>query len=176
MFVDPDAQSPFLRASNIGFRCVKYIDPAPIPEVATQPMPSPRRDLTKEKPVSDQLFQAYRSLYSYDKAPLNALVETVPAGGEDWKTEKVTYDAGYGKERAIAYLFLPTKAKPPFQTVLVFPGSGALQLRTFSSRPIPAVDAILKSGRAVLYPVYKSTFERGDGMTSDIADQTQQLS
>ena len=27
MFVDPDAQSPFLRAANIGFRCVKYIEP-----------------------------------------------------------------------------------------------------------------------------------------------------
>jgi tRNA A-37 threonylcarbamoyl transferase component Bud32/dienelactone hydrolase len=171
-FVDPDAQSPFLRASNIGFRCVKYIDPAAIPKVATQPMPSPRRDMTKEKPVSDQLFQAYRSLYSYDRDPLNALVEPLSGDGKDWKAEKITYSAGYGKERAISYLFLPTKAKPPFQTVLVFPGSNALLLRTFSLETVPAVDAILKSGRAVIYPVYKSTFERGDGMTSDVPDQT----
>ena len=171
-FVDPDAQMPFLRASDIGFRCVKYIDPGAIPKVATQPMPSPRRDLTKEKPVSAQIFQVFRGLYSYDKAPLNAVVETLPAGGEDWKAEKITYDAGYGKERAIAYLFLPTKAKPPLQTVLVFPGANALQLRTFSLDTVPALDAILKSGRAVLYPVYKSTFERGDGLESDVADDS----
>jgi len=69
MFIDPDAQSPFLRAANIGFRCVKYIEPDSIPKVATDAMPSPRRDLTKEKPVSDQIFQAYRGLYSYDKTP-----------------------------------------------------------------------------------------------------------
>jgi predicted esterase len=171
MFIDPDAQSPFLRASNIGFRCVKYIEPESIPKVATNPMPSPRRDLSKEKPASDQLFQAYRSLYSYDKTPLNASVE-LAGNEEDWKVEKITYTAAYGNERAIAYLFLPTKVKPPFQTVLFFPGSNALLLRKFSLYPTAALDAILRSGRAVLYPVYKGTYERGDGMESDVADTT----
>ena len=169
MFIDPDAQSPFLRASNIGFRCVKYIEPDSVPKVVMAPMASPRRNLTKEKPVSDQIFQAYRSLYSYDKTPLNATVESVASGEEDWKVERITYSAGYGNERAIAYLFLPAKAKPPFQTVLFYPGSNALQLRKFSLFPVASFDAILRSGRAVLYPVYKSTFERGDGMESDVA-------
>ena len=172
MFIDPDAQSPFLRASNIGFRCVKYIGPESLSKVATDPMPSPRRDLTKEKPASDQLFQAYRSLYSYDKTPLNASVEPFGQDEEDWKAEKITYTAAYGNERAIAYLFLPKKAKPPFQTVLFFPGSNALLLRKFSLYTTSALDAVLRSGRAVLYPVYKSTYERGDGMESDVASQT----
>jgi len=30
----------------------------------------------------------------------------------------------------------------------------------------------VKSGRAVLFPVYKSTYERGDGYEVDIADET----
>jgi eukaryotic-like serine/threonine-protein kinase len=170
MFIDPDAQSPLLRASNIGFRCVKYIEPDSVTKVATAPMASPRRDLNKEKPVSDQVFQAYRSLYSYDKTPLNATVEPIVSGEDDWRIEKITYTAAYGNERGIAYLFLPTKAKPPFQTVLFFPGSNALQLRKFSLFPVAAFDAILRSGRAVLYPVYKGTFERGDGMESDVAN------
>jgi len=176
MFIDPDAQSPFLRASNIGFRCVKYIEPESIPKVATDPMPSPRRDLTKEKPASDELFRAYRSLYSYDRVPLNPSVEPYGKDQEDWKAEKITYTAAYGNERAIAYLFLPRKGKPPFHTVVFFPGSNALLLRTFSINvaltPATALDAVLRSGRAVLYPVYKSTFERGDGMESDVANTT----
>ena len=169
MFIDPDAQSPYLRTPNIGFRCVKYIEPESIPKIATDPMPSPRRDLTKEKPVSDELFQAYRSLYSYDKTPLNPSAEPFGQSEEDWKAEKITYTAAYGNERAIAYLFLPKKAKSPFQTVIFFPGSNALQLRTFSLYTAAALDAVLRSGRAVLYPVYKSTYERGDGMESDVA-------
>ena len=39
--VDPDAQSAFLRASNLGFRCVKYIQPEAVPAVAMAAMPSP---------------------------------------------------------------------------------------------------------------------------------------
>jgi formylglycine-generating enzyme required for sulfatase activity/dienelactone hydrolase len=172
MFIDPDAQSPFLRAANIGFRCVKYIEPDSIPKVATDPMPSPRRDLTKEKPASDVLFNAYRSLYSYDKTPLNASVEALAQNEEDWTAEKITYTAAYGNERAMAYLFLPKKAKPPFQTVIFFPGSNALTLRKFSLYTTAALDAVLKSGRAVLYPVYKGTYERGDGMESDVASES----
>jgi len=169
MFVDADAQSPFLRASNIGFRCVKYIEPESIPKVALDPMPSPKRDFAREKPASDELFRAYRSLYSYDKTALNPSVEFFEEN-EDWKTEKVSYTAAYGSEQATTYLFLPKKAKPPFQTVVFFPGSSTLLVRKFAVYPIAALDEILKSGRAVLYPVYKGTYERGDGMESAIPD------
>jgi len=148
---------------------VKYSDPKAVPSQAFAAVPSPRRDYSKEKPVSDQVFQAYRSLYSYDKTPLDAKVEQV-GDEDDWKIEKVSYTAGYGNERAIAYLFLPKKGKPPYQTVLFFPGSNALLLRKFAIYPTAALDGILRSGRAVLYPVYKSTYERGDGWESDVPD------
>jgi dienelactone hydrolase/predicted Ser/Thr protein kinase len=172
MFIDPDAQSPFLRASNAGFRCVKYIDPASIPKEASDPVLSPRRDLSQEKSVSQELFLAYRGAYSYDKTPLNASVEHLDSGDDAWTTEKITYLAAYGNEKAVTYLFLPRKARPPFQTVIFFPGSSALLLRTFSPYSTAALDALLKSGRAVLYPVYKGTYERGDGMEDDTANMS----
>jgi predicted esterase len=172
MFVDPDAQTPFLRTANIGFRCVKYIEPESIPKVAYDPVPTPRRDLSKQKPASDVLFQAYRSQYSYDKTPLNPSVEPFGTDEEDWKAERITYTAGYGNERAVSYLLLPKRAKPPFQTIVFFPGSNALLLRKFSLYTTASLDAILRSGRAVVYPVYKGTYERGDGMESDVPDMT----
>jgi tRNA A-37 threonylcarbamoyl transferase component Bud32/dienelactone hydrolase len=170
MFIDPDAQSPFLRAANIGFRCVKYIAPESVPKVAMAAMPSPRRELSKEKPVADAVFNAFRSVYSYDNKPLNATTESFPSTDDDWKIERITYDAPYGNERAITYLFLPAKGKAPYQTVLYYPGSNALNLRKFNLYPTGTFDAILRSGRAVIFPVYKSTFERGDGMESDVSD------
>jgi hypothetical protein len=169
MFVDPDAQSPWLRTSNIGFRTVKYIELNSVPPQAMAAVPWPRRDFSKEKPASDQVFQAYRGLYAYDKTPLDATVEQV-GDEEDWKVEKITYTAGYGNERAVSYLFLPKKGKPPYQTVLFFPGSNALFLRKFTLYPTAALDGILRSGRAVLYPVYKSTYERGDSWETDVPD------
>jgi dienelactone hydrolase len=73
----------------------------------------------------------------------------------------------------IAYLFLPRNSKPPYQTVLYFPGSGALTTRSSDSlQPGPRADFILKSGRALMFPLYKSTFERGDNMVSDYPEET----
>jgi serine/threonine protein kinase/formylglycine-generating enzyme required for sulfatase activity/dienelactone hydrolase len=172
MFVDGDAQSPFLRTSNIGFRSIKYINSEPPPKLAAAAIPSRRRDLSKEKPVPDELFRAYLGMYSYDKIPLNATVEHLAKSDEDWTTEKITYTAAYGNEKAITYLFLPKKGKPPFQTVVFFPGSFALLMRTFRSYETASLDALLRSGRAVLYPIYKSTYERGDGLESDEENMT----
>ncbi|MBV9623010.1 MAG: protein kinase [Acidobacteria bacterium] len=172
MFVDPDAQSPFARTANVGFRCVKYIEPEPNLRAASSPMASPRRDFSKEKPASEELFRAYRSMYSFDKSPFHATVQNFDNVDEDWTTEKISYAAAYGSEQAITYLFIPRKSKPPLQTVVFFPGSNALLLRKFELYTTASLDAILKSGRAVLFPVYKGTYERGDGLESDNANMS----
>ncbi|TMA28552.1 MAG: hypothetical protein E6J78_05390 [Deltaproteobacteria bacterium] len=171
MFNDPDAQSPFDRRPTYGFRLAKYR--GAIPRTALDALVEAKRDYAKETPVSDSVFQAFKSLYRYDKAPLDARVEAVDDSSERWRKEKVSYAAAYGGERVPAYLFTPRRAAPPFQILLIFPGSGALQLR--SSETLPStrlIDFVLKSGRAVIYPVYKSTFERSDALRSDLADGT----
>ena len=71
-----------------------------------------------------------------------------------------------------AHLFLPTRGRAPYQTVVLFPGSLALHNRNFNLAEIQRVDWILKSGRALLLPIYKSTYERGDEMTSDYPEPT----
>ena len=74
---------------------------------------------------------------------------------------------GLSKERVIAWLYLPRQGKPPFQTVVYFPGSGVIQARALSTRHVQSIDFLLKSGRAVMLPVYKGTLERGDELSSD---------
>ncbi len=86
--------------------------------------------MSEEKPVSDEDLRVYRSLYSYDKTPLNSAVESVDESDPDWKKERITFDAAYGKERLIAYLFLPKKFAPPYQTIVYFPGADAIDLRS----------------------------------------------
>lgn len=164
MFNDADARSPFERSPTFGFRCAKYVLNGEEAK-ADAPITVKLRNYGLENPVSDQLFQAYKDLYSYDKTPLNSKVESVEQT-EDWREEKVTFDAAYGGERVIAYLFLPKKAAPPFQVVVHFPGAGAAHMRSSAkslSMYLPDFDFIIKSGRAVLFPIYKGTFERGGG-------------
>jgi serine/threonine protein kinase/cephalosporin-C deacetylase-like acetyl esterase len=171
MFYDADARSPFERSANFGFRCAKY-DSTGAAAKAADPVTFFARNFSRERPVSDRLFQVYKSLYSYDKTTLNAVVESVQET-EDWKQEKVTFSAAYGGERIIAYLFLPKTASPPFQTVVYFPGANAVRTRSNSiSSYLDDFDFIIRSGRAVMFPVYKATFERGDGLMATFPNTT----
>jgi eukaryotic-like serine/threonine-protein kinase len=165
MFNIPDARSPFERSPGFGFRCAEYVSTGVDAEAAGAPITVQLRNYGSEKPVSDQLFRAYKNQYSYDKTPLHARVESVEQT-KDWRLEKVSFDAAYGRERVTAYLFLPKGASPPFQVVVYFPDGVAVHMRS-SAEGIPLYrpdfDFIIKSGRAVLFPIYKGTFERGDG-------------
>ncbi|HEY6931617.1 MAG TPA: protein kinase [Thermoanaerobaculia bacterium] len=162
MFIDQDAQSPWDRGTNFGFRCVKL--PAPASPSALARIEQKIRDFSKEKPVSDEVFAAYRGLYRYDKGPLDARVEQTETTDE-WRHEKISFNAAYGNERVIAHLYLPKNAKPPYQTVIYFPGSGAWTTDKFALSRY--TDFIPKSGRALLAPIYKSTFERRDELNDD---------
>jgi formylglycine-generating enzyme required for sulfatase activity/predicted Ser/Thr protein kinase len=160
MFIDLDARPAMDRSSTSGFRCVKYLA-APGTEL-TGPVGHPYRDYAKEKPATDQVFEAYRSIYSYDRGPLDARVEWSDDSHPLWRKEKVSFNAAYGNERMPAYLFLPKNGVRPYQTLVYFPGGDALQLRSSENLGAGLIffDFAMRSGRAVLFPIYKGTFER----------------
>jgi cephalosporin-C deacetylase-like acetyl esterase/predicted Ser/Thr protein kinase len=167
MFYNMDARSPFERSANFGFRCAKYSMAGESVKAADR-ITNQARNYALEHPASDQLFRIYKSFYSYDKTPLDAVVESTQQA-DDWNQEKITFAAAYGNERIIAYLYLPNKVNPPFQTVVYFPGAGAIRTRSsanLSPGYLDDFDFIVKSGRAVMFPLYKATFERGDGTTN----------
>jgi DNA-binding winged helix-turn-helix (wHTH) protein/dienelactone hydrolase len=161
MFNFADAQSPWDRRGNFGFRCARYkTGPSSLAERSIE---GEVRDYWHEKPVTEEVFRAYTGLYSYDKTALNARVEERSLTERDVR-ERVTFDAAYGRERVTAYLFLPRGVSPPWQTVVFFPGAMAtLDDRLNLSNVEDAYDFILKSGRAFVVPIYKGTYERRDG-------------
>jgi len=155
----PEALSPFDRSETNGFRCVRNIEALPVE--ALDPVKPMVRDFAKFKPVSDEVFNAYKLLYAYPHTPLNAQVDGVVEDTVDWREEKVTFNAAYGGQRMSAYLFLPKNVRPPYQTVLFFPSARVIDLR--DSRKLGDLkffDYVIQSGRAVMYPVYLDTYER----------------
>jgi hypothetical protein len=159
MFDDYDAWDPFERRPGFGVRLAKYIEPLPTEVMAPVHVEMLLPDLRNASAVGDDVFEVYRRQAAYDPVPLNAVVER-SEDTEIWRKETVALDAAYGGERFEVHLFLPRNGAPPYQTVVFFPAGDAFQLR--SSRDLSLVwgDAIIRSGRAFLYPVYKGTFER----------------
>ena len=171
MFNDPDARLPFERAPNFGFRTVKY-SPDDTVARSRELVSFAARDFNQERPVSDDVFAAYRTLYEYDKGDLQARVDGADDSNPEWRVEKVSYAAAYGHERVPALLYLPRRGRPPYQTVVFFPGSGVLTQRSSAQINPRLFDYVIKSGRALVYPIYKSTFERGDDVTTDYPAMT----
>jgi formylglycine-generating enzyme required for sulfatase activity/cephalosporin-C deacetylase-like acetyl esterase len=158
-FHDLDAQDPFARLPGFGIRCVSF--PTSVPEAAFAPISPAARDYSQEKPVGDETFEILQGMYAYDKAPLVAQTENIDDSNELWRKETVSYAAAYGGERIPAYIFLPKKVKPPYQAVLWVPGGYAMFLGSSATgATTDSFDFLIRTGRVVLYPVYKGTFER----------------
>ncbi len=166
LFGNISQASAFDRSQKNGFRCVLYTDLESVPREAFQPVAIREMpDFYKEGIIPDSVFQVYRDQFSYDPKDLRAEVERRTEDSEDWVQERVSFDAAYGDERVSAHIFLPKNASPPYQTVIYFPGSGSVMHP--SSEDIEHfweferfLSYLVKNGRAVLYPVYKGTFER----------------
>jgi serine/threonine protein kinase len=168
------SQAPAMdHSAKNGFRCALYLEPEKIPGTAFQmvrslglPITGETESFAKQKPVPDSVFQVYKEQFSYDKTDLKARVESKKESPE-WSLEKVSFNAAYGGERVIAWLFLPKNAAPPFQTVIYLGGDVPVFQRSSQDienyYEVPMFFSFLvKNGRAVLYPVYKGFFERGN--------------
>jgi len=162
---------PLDRSPKNGFRCVQYLDRSKIPEAAFAPIRFYASDLSANpsqiKPVPDPIFQVYKDQFSYDQRDLNARVESTSEKARDWVKQKITFDTASGDDRMTAYLFLPKNSRPPYQTVIYFPGASAQDQR--SSQDLEQyvwfevdLSFLLQNGRAVLFPIYIGTFERTD--------------
>ncbi len=140
------------------------------------PIERPLGNRAAEVPVSDEIFELYRARFDYDDAPLNEVVESVDDTPRYWTKERVTFDAAYGGERMIAYVFLPKNVEPPYQSVVYWPGSPVL-LKGNSAEGLTteAIDFLVMSGRSVVYPIYKGSYERNDlGLKRTDANSTQE--
>jgi dienelactone hydrolase len=158
-YYEPLAATPFHRAANAGFRCVRNSGPLPPEALAGRRLAI--RDFTTARPAPDPIFQVYKAMYRYDRAALNAKIEGAAQETNDWRKEKATFDAAYGRERMAAYLFIPKRVKPPYQTVVFLPSARVLHLTSSAGLgDMKFVDYVIQSGRAVLYPVIKGTYER----------------
>ena len=158
LFGNGDTRAPFDRSANNGVRLMKTAT-APPPRTL-EPILRLVRDYSTEKPVSDEVFRGYERQFEYDRTDLKPTIESTDDSSPFWKVERITYNAAYGSERIIAYLFLPKNAKPPYQTVVYVPHSGGFQLRRFEQAEMSYLVFSIKAGRALLFPMYKGMYER----------------
>lgn len=169
-FNDAITAPAWSRSPGNGIRLVQYLDTTNVAR-AGGPIEPEFRDYRAERPVADEVFEVYRQLYAYDRTPLDArlvAIDTLPGSVR----QRVEMDAAYGGERLTVFVYLPPTGTPPYQTVVHFPGSGDIYQRSYDELDVSFLDFVLRSGRAVIYPIYRGTWERGTELASDIQDES----
>jgi dienelactone hydrolase len=153
-----DARTPFARDETFGFRLVKRV--AALPDAATgvlvllAPKPPPPA-------VADETYRVFAALHRYDKQPLDSRVERTDDSSQYWRRETVSFTAAYANDRVLAHVFLPKNTRPPHQVVAVMGGSTIMDaLKRVEDFDYP-FEFIIRSGRAVVIPVFFGTLERG---------------
>jgi pimeloyl-ACP methyl ester carboxylesterase len=171
-FNDSFSQPALDRSDTNGFRCIKELDEGSASIALRQNISMDFRDYSREKPVNDATFASFARQFIYDKTPLGAKIEKT-IDNELWKAEVVSIDAGYNNERLVLYVFLPRSYSAPLQPVVFVPGSNGFHESTFDPTFVNGrLDFIMKSGRALIYPINKGTYERHDDQKSDEPDMT----
>lgn len=154
---------PYDRSETNGFRLAVTQDNSEIMSQARQAVSvPPTRDLLSFEPVSDDALERYARQYDYDKTPLNPVTED-SREERNWIRERVVVDAAYGDEKLPVYLYLPKNSRPPYQTIVLFPGANMFFQSSVDQGGFP-LDFVVSNGRAVMLPVYKGAFDRIDAM------------
>lgn len=173
MFNETMALSTWDRSPGNGFRCALYPEDVPLPKKLLREINLGFYDPYTIPPYPKEVFQARKAMYAYPKIPLDPVIENETPGGRDWKRETVSINAAYNKERLILHIDLPTTGKPPYKAVIYFPGGNAWYQPKFARNSLwEPWDAIPKSGRAFITPIYSGTFERGGGSPDKIYKTT----
>ena len=160
MFADYDARGPFERAPGYGFRLAKYIQPLPPAVTAPVRIEALVRDVRQQKPGQRRHLRGVST----------AVRLRSHTAERRRRGDRRDRDLGEAhrrlrrrlRRRAHARASLPAEervAAVPDRRLL--PGGRRVSScdRAATCRS-PAVDFIIPSGRAFLYPVYKGTYER----------------
>ncbi len=167
MFKVPSQNDPLDRSAYNGFRCALYLSKDSIPELVFDRIEAIRNRNVKPlpEPIVEEEFARYKDFYGYDDVDLAAIIESSKPNEDGWTLETISLRTAYDNERFKAYLFLPSNAEPPYQTIIYAGGGGVYQQNNSDDienyYEFPAfLSFYLKNGRAVLFPIAKGMFER----------------
>ena len=150
---------PLDRSPGNGLRLAITSDEPAVREVLHAPL-SPVPERPTQTAVSEEIYAALSRSFAYDPTDLRATIDATQET-HAWTRQRISFDAAYPGPRMVLYLYLPRNSRPPYQTVIHWPGGAAWSMASIDDYS-DYLDFGVKNGRAVAWPVYLGTFERGD--------------
>jgi hypothetical protein len=157
----PQSYDSWTRTEFLGLRCIRYVDDTLKSALETSFF-GISKGYTEDEVVSDEIFELFKQRWDYEKRPLHPVI--LEERKEDaYIKQLVQFDVPYEDLPLKLIIWIPLNTKPPYQTVVSWRGVGMRMASEFNfdSLGIWAEEHYLKSGRAVILPIYYSTYGRG---------------
>jgi eukaryotic-like serine/threonine-protein kinase len=160
MFAEVGAMDPAAAAADVGFRCARSAG-AGLDDASAQGAHALllHRPTPVYTPADDATFARLLAHYDYERRPARAEILERTEGAA-WVRERVAYDGPDG-DRVQALLYLPTGARPPFQTLVLVPGSDVFMGTTLAQAAEWLLEPHIREGRAVFTVIMKGMTGRG---------------
>jgi formylglycine-generating enzyme required for sulfatase activity len=160
---DSNSPQPWRRDAGDGFRCALYGE-EPVPSDLLAPLNFPEQRFTDRPLLSDEVFETLAQFHAYDpEQPLVASIDSTATHPDGWAVEWASVETPYGDRLPIRIHFPSTP--PPWESVVFFPGGNVLRSPEIEPIELVPLDFVLRSGRALVEPIYDGAFRRNDGRT-----------
>ncbi len=160
------AASAWSRLPSQGLRLASY--PAGEPDASLlAPVDISFVDYEALTPLSDDALALLARMNAYAAAPVHASEKSIELPNGMHAT-RVEVDVPYSKDTLPLVLLVPEKVEPPYQVVVWFGGLNAISSRDNASlydADMRFANFLRQSGRLLVMPIWKGTFERNDGST-----------
>ena len=142
--------------ASLGFRCARNaVQGDPVPGSGALVL---RRAPPVYHPVDASTRRSFLDFYRYDKRAANARIAST-TDTADWSRERIWID-GIGTDSILAYLYLPTRTRPPYQAIVYVASSGAFFFQPVWRSVEEDLAPHVKAGRAVFAVVFDGMIER----------------
>ena len=154
--------SPFNRSDQNGIRLVKNFDNK-IPSNDDFIIEHIERNFKSEVDVSDEVFDVYKSQFSYSKKPLDVKIEKIEVLDKGYSAERFEFSTPYkSDEKIYGYIIYSNQFKSKSIPIIEFPSARAIfsnEIPTPNSE-IKGKKYLLDEGYSVIIPAYYNTYDR----------------
>lgn len=155
--------SPFDRNIGNGFRLSKNLTNGQS-ELDNDIIPNFKRNFYEIENVSDEVFEVYKSQFSYDYMPLNSLTMNIEKFQDGYTAQRFEMNTTYeSDEKLFGYIIYSNKFKDKYDPIIIYPTAGSIGSNTDINLPNQLLNRfkyLIDEGYAIIHPIYHNTYSR----------------
>ena len=155
--------SPFDRSIGNGFRLSKNLTNGES-NLDDEIIPNFKRNFYNIENVSDEVFEVYKSQFSYENMPLNSMTKNIEKFQDGYTAQRFEMNTTYeSDEKLFGFILYSNKFKDKYDPIIIYPTAGSIGTNSHNNllnQTFNRFKYLIDEGYAIIHPVYHNTYSR----------------